>query len=52
MAFHSQNSRAIFKVYLPVERKLECLLLQTVVDPFISLSPRIPQKEHTAGGDY
>lgn len=52
MAFHLQISRAIFKVYVPVEQKLECFPLQTVVNPFISLSLRIPQKEHTAGGDY
>lgn len=41
MAFHLQNSRAIFKIYLPVEQNLECFLLRTVVNPsFFSLSSK------------
>lgn len=33
MAFHWQNSRAIFKIYLPVEQNLECFLFRTIVNP-------------------
>lgn len=34
MAFHLQNSRAIFKIYLPVEQNLECFLLRAIVNHY------------------
>lgn len=51
MAFHLQNSRAIFKIYLPFEQNLECCFLQTVVNHYYFIK-NTSKRAYTTGGDY